>query len=48
MSLRLAVTFKPCVDSKENGILMPLSIRIRGAPQSEYAAPINVNFHGPV
>ena len=37
--------FKPCENSEEPAVFVPLSISIRNAPDSERRMPFHVRFH---
>ena len=37
--------FKPCENSEESTVFVPLSISISDAPDSEHSAPFRVCFH---
>ena len=37
--------FKPCENSEESTVFVPLSISISDAPDSERSAPFRVRFH---
>ena len=42
---KTTVIFKPCENSEETTVIVPLSISFSDAPDSEHSAPFRVCFH---
>ena len=42
---KTTVIFKPCENSEETTVIVPLSISFSDAPDSERSAPFRVRFH---